>query len=222
MQPVVFLLILAMALVVGSLLGRWIRIRRSLREYYSESPVFRWLEAPAAPPGEKGEILDRELEELGYRHVGYLEPEGVQTFFGVYVHNELPIYALAVMAWDSEGVFATLPQMETFLPEGGRLSTTGDANFGRYVGGVETGAPRLVQFRAFGPSTAAAMDGQHLGTVRAWMARRELLPATKEALLDYMQRDFEALRDGLERIGWLPLGDYLRVAAGKAKGVLKF
>ena len=217
--PVAVLLAMAPAV-----LAAWWQTRKALAAYYAKPVRMHWLDAPPAPPGESAVSFDAELRELGYAPVGWLAPEGEgRSFFAVYLHGSLPIYALVAMAWDASGVFATIPQMESFLPGGGRLSTTASADFGRLTAAARTAGPRLVQLRAFGPVTATALDGQHTGTVGAWIAgKREFLPATGEALIGYLTADHETLRDALAAAGWVPLGLYIRSLFGTPREILKF
>lgn len=215
--------ILLLVLALAALLPGWLRSRSALRDYYSRPLSYTWLEGPAVEPGPRSEEVHREFDGLGYEAVGWLAPESGSVFFRVYVHQELPAYALVAHASDSAGVFAVVPQLESFLPEGGRLSTTTSPDFGRLTGAAVTPGPRLVQLRNAGPGTPTALDGQHLGTLRAWQAgKREFLPASREALLAQLQADHVSMREALAQAGWLPLPEFLRAQAGKPTGVLTF
>ena len=210
--------------MVPAVLAAWWQTRKALAAHYGRPVRMRWLDAPPATPGETADSLDTELRELGYEPMGWLAPEGEgRSFFAAYTHGSLPSYALVAMAWDASGVFAAVPQMESFLPEGGRLSTTASPDFGRLTTAARTPAPRLVQLRAFGPPTATALDGQHTGTLKAWAAgNREFLPATRDALAEQLAADHQILGEALASAGWLPFPLYLRSLFGTPPGILKF
>lgn len=210
-------------LAVAALLPGWIRSRAALQAYYSKPLEYTWLEAAPVDPGRRGAEVHQELEGLGYGETGWLAPESRALFFRVYTHRELPIYALVAHASDASGVYAVVPQLESFLPGGGRLSTTTSPDFGRLTGAASTGAPRLVQLRTQGPGTATALDGQHVGTVRAWLAgKREFIPVERDHLIRTLQDDHQAMRAALEQAGWLPIGEFIRAQAGRPTGMLTF
>lgn len=210
--------------VLPALAALWIRTRQAVQAYYTRPLRLQWLEQPPLPPGEPGEKLDAELQSLGYRPQGFMAPEeGKGTFFRVYIHETLPIYALAALAYDASGVYSAVPQLESFLGQGGRLSTTVSRDFGRLTAAAPAPQPRLVQLRAWGPGTATALDGQHVGTLKAWLSgKREFLPATREALIPYLTADHEWLRETLARAPWISFPYFLRAQFGTPKGVLKF
>lgn len=224
-MPHPLLLAIPLLLLVAALavIPAWLKTRRALAEYYGRDVAYRWLEAPPVEPGEKSAAQAAELEALGYAAAGWLQPEGSAVFFRVLTHGELPIYALLAHAADASGVYLVAPQLESFLTGCGRLSTTGSPDFGRMTGGAATEGPRLVQLRALGPVTPTALDGQHAGTVRAWLAgKREFRSATAEALPGYLAEDHRCMRAALERAGWVSLPGFLRAMAGRPAGVLPF
>lgn len=222
-HPLLVAIPLLLVVLALAILPAWLKTCRALAEYYGREVRYRWLEGPPVEPGEKSAAYTAELEGLGYSEAGWLQPEGSVVFFRVLIHRELPIYALLAHAADSSGVYAVVPQLESFLAGCGRVSTTGSPDFGRMTGSAGTEAPRLVQLRVRGPVTPTALDGQHVGTVRAWLAGgRELLPAGREALPGYLEQDHRCLGAALERAGWVRLPAFLRAMAGRAPGVLPF
>jgi hypothetical protein len=222
-NPFLGALFVLLVVVLAGVIPTWLRTRSALRRNYEQPVSYRWLDEPPLTPGEKSEALRHELEGLGYQEVGWMAEADSPLFFHVSAHEELPIYALLGHASDSSGVFRVVPHLESFLPGCGRLTTTGSQEFGRMTGAAVTEGPRLVQLRAWGPITPTSLDGQHTGTVRAWLAGgRKFYPATHEALPQQLADDHRCLGEHLARAGWLPLPAFLRAMAGKASNVLRF
>jgi hypothetical protein len=207
---------LVFGLVAGAAsLADWTRLRAMIREQFSASPTLCW--SDGAPPLEgTAAEYDRSLQTLGYERAGTLDHSGTAT--AVYVHHQLPIYARMELG---PGGSVPLLQLDTFVEGGGRLTTCSSRFLARVFAMAQGEAPRLAQLRVNG--TPVALDGQHVGTVRAWTAgKRRALPATREALLGYLEQDDPRLRDRLRELGWLPFPVYLRWQAGDPPGVLTF
>jgi hypothetical protein len=197
----------------------WLRLRSALRRHFAR-PLEGWIaEAPPAQPAGRAEELAAEWRRLGYEPVGYWTTQANSNpFCALLLHPALPVYAC--VRTDAAAPSEAIPFLISFFEAGGTLLTTADASSG-VLAGVETGAPRLMQLREDG--TPAALDGQHLGTVQAWMAGgRQPLPATRDAFGDYVRADHDRLGRALAARGWLPLGPFLRYVAGRPDGVLKF
>jgi hypothetical protein len=162
---------------------------------------------------------EKELRALGYRRLGYLAKadDGYATW-AIFNHPGHPTYAL-LTAESIRGGRRVVLSLESFWEGGGRLTST-SASIPRFEAGLET-EPRLVQLRIAG--TATALDGQHVGTLRAWQGGgREPLPATKEALPDYLATTHQAHRRQGEKNGWLPLGVYTQVLFRHPPRTLRF
>jgi hypothetical protein len=213
----------ALLLVLPTLLYGWWQTREALRRHFSITPRYRWLEEPeGAGPAE--DPVDAELRGLGYRPAGTLLREGEGELLSVvYIHETLPIYALAERPEAADGTPGPVRvvQLDSFFEGGGRLVTSAHPHAALTAVPGEDAAPRLTQLRIGGSATA--LDGQHAGTVQAWAAgRRQALPAAREALIGYLEADHQLQRRALERRGWLPFPTYLRILAGAPGGVLKF
>jgi hypothetical protein len=212
-----------LAILPGILAGWW-KAREALKAHYAQPLRLEWADRPSLSLEGKAGEMDAELQSLGYLPAGFLvgtAPE--ERVAHVYTHQHLPIYAFIEIARDGRGQYHAAPQLETFLEGGGRLSTTASPYFGRFTAGIPSEAPRLVELRAWGPGTPTALDGQHVGTLKAWTAgKRRALPATREALIGYLSEDHQRIRGSLQSVGWLPLGVYLKALFGTPKGILKF
>lgn len=202
----------------------WLVSRGMLRSRYTADQHQVWTNLPppwkAAGLDEPVEQYESELKSLGYRRIGYLgytaEENGMWT---VYHHRDHPTYAL-LTAETARGGRAVTLSLETFWENGGHL-TTSSASAPRFEAGLEDRGLRLVQQRIGG--TAKALDGQHVGTLRAWEGGgRKPLPATREALPGYLAAVHERLREHGEQRGWLPLGVYTRVLFQRPPGTLRF
>jgi hypothetical protein len=213
----------AVALVVPTVLpslAGWRMARRQIRNYLRQREPFEWIEA--APPVTPGFAeLDGELHGLRFQCVGTLRratPSAVA--FAVYVHETLPIYA-QVGCFREWGVgLSTVTQLDSIFEGGGRLCTTTAPTSTLLVGAL-TDAPRLVQLRPKGRPTA--LEGQHVGTLKAWIAGgRVPLPATREALIDYVESDLHRIRETVRRNGSLSYLAFLRWLIGRPPGVLRF
>jgi hypothetical protein len=210
----------ALAAILPCVLTGWLLARGKIREQLTTPASRTWTDG--LPSGlDVGADLDAELQGLGYRPAGVLRQEpGVDL--AVYIHESLPIYAYVDRPDDAgaAGRFM-VRQLDTFWEGGGRLITSAEPQAGYFSGAVNTEGTRLTQLRVGG--TATALDGQHAGTVRAWMAgRRQPLLTTGEALACYLEEDRDRVRAALERRGWLPFVSYLRLLVGAPEGVLKF
>jgi hypothetical protein len=210
------LLLVLLVLGVGVI---WSQARARVRRDHARERRWQWGEEPRPLEGQPA-ALDEEWKRLGYAPLGFLReesrPGGTAVYLHVYLHPELPIYALTEVV----GTTGT-PSLVSFWEGGGHLLTTAAPP---PVGGVppsDARAPRLVQLRVAG--TPTALDGQHVGTVRAWTGgNRRPLPHTREALPGYLEADHRRLAEQLEAIGWLPLPAFLRSLAGQHPGVLRF
>jgi hypothetical protein len=200
--PVCFLL----ALLVG-----WRMASHQVLEHYARQPRLTWRPQPVENP----HPWDEELRGLGYQPAGSMHAEGAKIPpVAVYVHVTEPAFALVGPAPEEI-------RMESFFA-GGRLSTVTSDGVERLTAGLQTGGPRLLQLRAWGPATPAALDGQHLGTLRPWLAgQRRALPAEPELLPEYLEEDAEHVVALLEQAG-IPWRLYLKAALGTPAGVLKF
>jgi len=212
----------ALVTAVGPVLVvTWLLNRALVRQFYSEGFTLQWRDGPPDLPG-AARSLDGELQELGYTLVGALERRESGLLTWVYLHRELPIYALLLPSGQQRGTYlVTACQLDSFFEGGGRLSTTTNVALARFSSIVETGVPRLVQLRPNGKPLA--LDGQHQGTVKAWMAGgRQPLPATREALIGYLEADRGRQQESLARVGWLPFPVFLRWMSRRLPGVLRF
>lgn len=216
--PVPLALSVGLALV---LFAYWQGLREGVRRAYAAPIRWRWSdETPELGPD--GEVLEGEWRGLGYRHLGTLRGEGEggpPILSSVYVHPELPVYLRIWPQQNQRGKLRTAAQLVTFFPQRGRLATTNYPGLALFTGGIPSPGPRLLQYRHWG--APLDLDGQHLGTLKAWMAGgREPLPATAEALPGYLEEDYAWTREALAQFGWLPIPHYLRSLAGRPPGTL--
>jgi len=208
-----------LALAFGALiLLSWWRARAVLRKIYSAPPACRWTASTSAPEAPSD---PEEWRRCGYERAGVLScGTPAPLTLTVFIHSSLPIYALECRgAADRKAAWWTV--LLTFYADGALIATSSSSRPVGHLTAVDLGVPRLVQLREGG--TPLALDGQHSGTVRAWaVGGREALPATRDALLDYLQADLTRLRPALERAGWLSPATHLRTLAGRPARVLRF
>ncbi|HEU4752507.1 MAG TPA: hypothetical protein VFU47_05310, partial [Armatimonadota bacterium] len=171
--------VLLLALPV--VLSGWLQTRASLARHFARQPEIRWASGDEPQPEPE---IESELQELGYEPAGSLWVEGAVS--RVYLHRELPVYVLAArVPGQRKGMLCTL---HSFFEEGGWLVTASYPFPELFSAGLGQAAPRLAQYRPSG--TPTALDGQHVGTVRAWAAgKRRPLPAAAEALPGYLRAD---------------------------------
>lgn len=206
-------------LVMVALLLSWRLEWRRLRRRYSEAPRYRWSDGWREPSGDAAD-LHREWCELGYTPLGTLlggdaSAEG-EAYTALYAHPELPIYAWTVVTRSG-----AIPQALTFWDGGGTLLTTAAPAREARLAALDTGTPRLVQLRVSG--RPVALDGQHVGTVRAWaLGKRAALPATREALLRYLEDDHRRVRDALAKGRPLPFLAHVKALLGRPERMLIF
>jgi hypothetical protein len=206
-------------MAVGFLL-RWSVRRGAVREAFGGPYALEWTDA-APPPEEAAGEWHAELQRLCYRPAGALRRQEPARTGYVYIHEALPIYVLASPAGGLQDDEPRVLQFESFFDDGARVTTTTSMGYACVAPMLKTPPPHLVQLREGG--TPTALDGQHVGTVKAWMAGgREALPASKEALIGYLAQDRQRLQACLEEAGWLPLGAYARGLLGDPPGVLRF
>jgi hypothetical protein len=210
--PVALLVVMLPPLAFG-----WYDARRSVREWCLHPPARRI--EPLTP----GSLLphDEELRQLGYQPA-QATLHGGEALWSIYLHEALPIYALALIHPDPREPAGPTLRLETFF-EGGRLTTLDRLGHEAFTAAAETGGPRLVQLRDWGPGTPTALDGQHVGTLKPWIGgKRRVLPARTEELVAQLQADEAAVRSALQARGWVRLGDFVRAVARRPWGVLKF
>lgn len=199
----------------------WQVMRATVRTYYEKDFSYAWIDPPLAfselPNGHH-----EELDGLGYQPAGFFHRVGQPDMpTAVYVHRELPVYGLVGLKRSGESWSTAVLQFDTFYPDGSRLSTTTSKPFAYLSAGVKREATRLVQLRENG--TPTALDGQHVGTVRAWLAgKRDPLPADPQRLFEYLEADRRRLRNTLRSCGWVPFGAFLRSLGGRRPGILRF
>lgn len=202
---------------------RWRAMRDAVREHVSAAPPLAWSDARVPLQAGQAADYDRSLRELGYRPAGSLSAsEQGRPRTALYVHPELPVFVRMEAEERPAPGAVSLLQFDSFFEGGGRLSTCSSRIRARVLalGGAAEG-PRLAQLRVDG--APVALDGQHLGTVRAWMAgKRRPLPAQAELLPRYLEEDHRRLLERLRLIGWLPFPVYLRWQVREPPGVLTF
>lgn len=213
------LLVIAALLLVSGLLVGWSVERRRLLAFYAKPPILRWSSAWRVPEGE-GVSLDAEWREMGYEPLGTLlvgaTPAPGGEYAAAYRHPSLPVFGL-INVRGGTAVASAL----TFWEGGGVLVTTAAPAGEARAAAVDHGLPRLVQWRVGG--RPPALDGQHIGTVRAWaLGKRCALPATREALLSYLADDFQRVRVALTERGPLSFPDYLHILIGRPRRILSF
>jgi hypothetical protein len=205
----------------AEVLAAWLLNRWAVQEFFTQSYTVSWSDALGPPADARVATVDRELQGLGYHPAGALvrEEAGIPTW--VYIHKGFPVYALLSIGRQKNGLPVTLLHLESFFEDGGRLTATQHRLMARFFSGVDTGVPRLVQLRTEGSATA--LDGQHMGTLKAWMVGgRKPLPATREALIGYLTEDRRRLKESRAGAGWLPFPLFLRGLYGEPPGILKF
>ncbi len=216
----VFTATMTVSLLVLYLVG-WQAMRAAVRSYYEKELSYTWIDPPLAysdlPRG-----YHEELEGLGYHPAGFLQRKGLADMqTAVYVHRELPIYVLVGLERSGDSWATAVLQFDTFYPDGSRLSTTTSKTFAHLSAGVKGETTRLVQLRETGSPTA--LDGQHVGTVRAWLAgKRDPIPANPDRLIEYLEQDRRRLRDTLRSSGWVPFPAFLQTVLGRRPGILRF
>jgi hypothetical protein len=210
----VILLVNAAALLIG-----WSRARGAVRAAYQRPTRWSWTDEPPAPLDGRSAEVDADWQALGYHRIGCLrQGETGCPFLLVYTHATLPAYAV-VLAGRGPAQ-SPVSSAWSFFDGGGRITTTG-SRMAALTAWLPSEAPRLVQLRPGG--SPKALDGQHVGTLSAWSAGgRQPLPATKEALIPYLEADERAMAAALAAAGWLPLPHYLRYLVGAPAGVLEF
>jgi len=204
----------------AGLLAAWVQLREAVRRNFTRHLSAAWTEPPAEALDESAAELDASFRDLGYRPVGWLArmPEHPRAL--VYTHQELPTYAVLVPRL-SEPLGGVSLALHTFFEDGGRLSTVSESIAARTLALVRSEAPRLAQLRSGG--APVALDGQHTGTLRAWIAGgRKPVPATREALLRLLEEDHRRISDSLREVGWVPFPSFLRWQFGAPSGVLTF
>jgi len=161
--------------------------------------------------------LDQEWRELGYQPLGTLRAEGASdTYDAIYAHPTLPVYGAISVRPDR-----AVPYALSFWEGGGTLLTTALPLAEARAATIDTGTPRLVQLRVGG--RPLALDGQHVGTVKAWaLGKRTALPATREALVGYLVEDYGRVHAALKSGRAVPLAGYLRALTGRPERVLTF
>ncbi len=217
-------LVVAFAVMVAFLLA-WIKARTWVNRHFTAPLRLTWSREETALDGD-GEIGE-ELRGLGYAPVGTLtEREPSVCVMSVYVHSSLPIYGLVVRDLEANGTHGKpAVVLESYFCGGERITTSGMRGAREAGALVETAVPRLVQYRVDG--TATALDGQHVGTLKAWMSSRsggprKPLPATREALIGYLEADHARVRKALEARGWVRPGTLLRLLIGQPRNSLGF
>lgn len=216
----------SLGVVCGALvLAGWRKADRILRRRFSGALALQWVNAPAFSPGPEVEArvaaLQAELQGLAYRPAGFLaDSRDPNIYYAVSVHETLPAYAFLMVA-RMAGRALIVPYLLSFFEDGGRITTTASRHVGGYTAGLDTGAPQLLQLRDGG--TPTALDGQHMGTLKAWIAGgRRPVPAAREALLETFGQEHERLRAAFHASGGLSLAAYVRALFGTPPGVLRF
>jgi hypothetical protein len=207
-------------IAVVLLLALWLRNRNAIRAYFAVPLEPQRLDAPPWPAGGEALATGERLEGLGYAPAGWIRLDPTENrYSAVYAHTELPAYAIAAIEGRENRV--SMLHLDSFFEGGGRLITTNSPLSGRLSAAVNLGAPRLVQLRPGG--TPTALDGQHMGTLKAWMAGgRQPLPADAEAYVVHLAADLQRLKEKLRASGWLPPGVFLGWLIGRPKGILRF
>lgn len=215
-----FVACLSLGMAALALLG-WSQARASVRASFEKPLPVHWLAAPPIPTEKIPRGFHEELLGLNYHPLGWLGCEMRGSATAVYAHAELPIYVLLTLRFQADAVEVETLQFESFFAQSVRLITTTDRDFAYAAAGVRNPGVRLFQLREHG--TPTALDGQHVGTVRAWMVgKRVPLPAERERLLTYLEADQSALREQLRANGWVSLPGYLLGLFGRRRGILRF
>jgi hypothetical protein len=201
--------------LVGFLVAGWKSERERIARWHATPPRRTW--APMRSlEGLAGE-LDREWQELGYVPLGLLRrDESPDRFDAVYAHPSLPVYGLIDVRPGQ-----AIPSALTFWEGEGTLITTAAPLPEARAAAVDTGTPRLVQLRVGG--RPLALDGQHVGTVKAWaLGKRTALPATREALIGYLSDDYRQISTTLKHGRAMTFAGYLKALAGRPERILTF
>lgn len=215
MNPLLIPLLIVAGLALLVLVG-WKKEQARVARLHSQPPAREWASAWRELSGEAAE-LDREWRELGYQPLGTLLVEGAgERYEAVYGHPSLPIYGAISVRPDR-----SVPYALSFWEGGGTLLTTALPTAEARAAALNTGSARLVQLRVAG--RPLALDGQHVGTVKAWaLGKRTALPATKEALPGYLSEDYGRVHAALKSGQAVPLAGYLRSLTGRPERVLTF
>lgn len=214
MNPLLFPLVVAVALVVLVLVG-WKREQARVTRLHAYPPSREWAEAWRIPSGAAAE-LDQEWRDLGYQPLGTLVGDSADQYEAIYAHPTLPIYAAISVRPDR-----AVPYALSFWEGGGTLLTTALPMDEARAAAIDTGAARLVQLRVAG--RPLALDGQHVGTVKAWaLGKRTPLPASKEALVGYLGDDYGRVHAALKSGLAVPFSTYIRALTGRPERVLTF
>ena len=210
LAPVVVAAGLALFILAG-----WRSERERIARWYAKPANRVWSEWQS-PSGVAAE-LDREWRELGYQPLGILRRAGdPQRHNLVYAHPSLPVYAL-IDVREAE----TIPYALSFWEGDGTLLTTAAPMAEARAAALETGSPRLVQLRVGG--RPLALDGQHVGTVKAWaLGKRTALPATRDALIGYLDADYRQVSAAIKNGHAMSFGGYLKALAGRPERILTF
>jgi hypothetical protein len=214
-NPLLFVLAVLVGLI-GLALAGWKREQNRVARYHSRPPARGWENGWRAPSG-AAEELDREWRELGYLPLGTLRIEGQPpSYEAIYAHPTLPIYGAISVQPDR-----AVPYALSFWEGGGFLLTTALPLAEARAAALDTGTARLVQLRVAG--RPLALDGQHVGTVKAWaLGKRTALPATREALVGYLADDYGRVHTALKSGRAVPFNGYVRGLAGRPERVLTF
>lgn len=200
-------------------LSSWLGYLWLLRCYAAKSSEVVWLEPDfrSSLPERYAAQLD-ELERLGYRLLGAVRrADGHGASFLVYAHSSLPTY---VFVGTSDGDGRSVFRFESFFADHGRLTTVSSPQADFYVPCSRVSSPRLTQRRPWG--TPTALDGQHTGTLKAWMAGgRRALPASRELLLPYLEEELTLLR-AVAAHREVSFGEYLRFWMYPSRRELRF
>jgi len=214
-NPLWYPLLAVVLLMVLALIG-WKREQGRVARFYSRPPSREWASGWRTPSGPAAD-LDREWRDLGYQPLGTLRVEGSpDRYESVYAHPTLPIYGAISVRPDR-----AVPYVLTFWEGGGSLLTTALPLAEARAAALDTGTPRLVQLRVAG--RPLALDGQHVGTVKAWaLGKRTALPATREALVGYLADDYGRVHAALKSGRAVPFPGYLRGVMARPERVLTF
>lgn len=214
-NPLWYPLLAVVGLLVLVLLG-WKREQGRVARFHACPPSREWEKGWREPAGAAAE-LDREWRDLGYQPFGTLRVEGSpDRYEAVYAHPTLPIYGAISVRPDR-----AVPYALTFWEGGGSLLTTALPLAEARAAALDTGTARLVQLRVAG--RPLALDGQHVGTVKAWaLGKRTALPATREALVGYLADDYSRVHVALKSGRAMPFMVYVRGLMGRPERVLTF
>lgn len=215
MNPLWWPLLAAVGLAILVLAG-WKREQGRVARFHARPPSREWEREWRVPEGPAAE-LDREWRELGYLPLGTLQVDGpAESYEAVYAHPTLPVYGVISVCPERAVAYA-----QSFWEGGGSLLTTALPLSEARAAALDTGTARLVQLRVAG--RPLALDGQHVGTVKAWaLGKRTALPATREALVGYRVEDYGRVHAALKAGRAVPFSGYVRAVAGRPERVLTF